>query len=370
MGISNLLETVFLATGVWNKTAKIFSDLIGTTAVICLIAIVFEGAKHLAKVRGDYSPKWKAVVLGILGGFFGIFATLSGSAMDNGAIISVRDVGPMFAGCLGGPLAGLISGLSAGLYRLLIELPDVTAGTSIPCTISTLAIGIIAGFLSRFYRKAKHKPLWSLLVGLCLESVHLLFVFFYKWGMDGVESSGQLIGEIALPFLLSNSIGFALMSLSLHMVHQYWKTEEHEKQISTELGVATKIQVDMLPTIFPNFPGRKEFDLSASMTPAKEVGGDFYDFFFVDKDHFAFLIGDVSGKGVPAALFMVISKTVIKNGAMEGLSAADTLTKANKELLEGNKEGMFVTVWLGILGISTGKLDYASAGHNPPLIET
>src|SRR5574344_964715 len=188
--------------------------------------------------------------------------------------------------------------------------------------------------------------------------------------MDGVESSGKLIGEIALPFLLSNSIGFALMSLSLQMVYRYRKTEEHEKQISTELGVATKIQVDMLPTIFPNFPGRKEFDLSASMTPAKEVGGDFYDFFFVDKDHFAFLIGDVSGKGVPAALFMVISKTVIKNGAMEGRSAADTLTKANKELLEGNKEGMFVTVWLGILEISTGKLDYACAGHNPPLIET
>src|SRR5574344_567257 len=101
MGTSNLLYSFFLATGVWNNTAKIFSDLIGTIAVICLIAIVFEGAKHLAKIRGDYSPKWKAVVIGILGGFFGIFATLSGSAMENGAIVSVRDVGPMFAGCLG-----------------------------------------------------------------------------------------------------------------------------------------------------------------------------------------------------------------------------------------------------------------------------
>ena len=152
-------------------------------------------------------------------------------------------------------------------------------------------------------------------------------------------------------------------------MRKFKKSENHEKSISTELNVATKIQEDMLPVIFPDFPGRSEFDLYGKMTPAKQVGGDFFDFFFVDNDHFAFLIGDVSGKGVPAALFMVISKTILKNNAQNHLSPSEVLNKSNKELCYGNEQGMFVTVWLGIYEISTGKLEYANAGHNPPIIK-
>ena len=142
-----------------------------------------------------------------------------------------------------------------------------------------------------------------------------------------------------------------------------------EKQrIGTELDVASKIQRDMLPRIFPPFPGRHEMDLFASMTPAKEVGGDFYDFYFIDHDHLVLTIADVSGKGVPASLFMVISKTLLKNYAQGGGSPKEILTYVNHQLCQNNDSFMFCTVWLGILNLKTGKLKVSNAGHEYPAI--
>jgi sigma-B regulation protein RsbU (phosphoserine phosphatase) len=147
-------------------------------------------------------------------------------------------------------------------------------------------------------------------------------------------------------------------------------TAEKER-IGAELNVATKIQADMLPRIFPPFPDRHEFDIYATMTPAKEVGGDFYDFFFVDDDHLALVMADVSGKGVPAALFMVIAKTLIKNRAImtKDYSPADVLTDVNAQLCEGNDAELFVTVWMCIVELSSGKCVVANAGHEHPVIK-
>ncbi len=348
---------------------SVVTNLIGTIAVICLVSFIVEGTKSLGKIRGDYNHIRNAIFLGIIGGCFGIYATLSGSAMSNGALVSIRDVGPMFAGCLGGPIGGLIAGTIAGVFRLLWGLPDVTVGTSIPCAISTFLVGVVCGFIYKYYKKARHKPLWACLIGFCSEVFHLTLVFFYVWFMKDVATSWALVSQIAIPFLLSNALGFGILQFTIQRVRKFKKSEDHEKSISTELNVATKIQEDMLPVIFPDFPGRTEFDLYGKMTPAKQVGGDFYDFFFVDDDHFAFLIGDVSGKGVPAALFMVISKTILKNNTQNHLSPSEVLTKSNKELCYGNEQGMFVTVWLGIYEISSGRLQYANAGHNPPIIK-
>ena len=144
-------------------------------------------------------------------------------------------------------------------------------------------------------------------------------------------------------------------------------TSEHER-IATELDLATKIQMNALPAVFPAFPERKEFDIYASMTPAKEVGGDFYDFFLLDEDHLALVIADVSGKGVPAALFMMMTKILIENHAKMGLSPKEVLEKTNEAICRNNEEGMFVTVWFGILEISTGKVTAANAGHEYPLV--
>ena len=163
---------------------------------------------------------------------------------------------------------------------------------------------------------------------------------------------------------------FANMSEKMRgYVQEIVEITSEKQRLDTELSVAADIQLDMLPTRFPAFPDRKEFDLYAVMDPAKEVGGDFYDFFLIDDDHLAVVMADVSGKGVPASLFMVISKTLIKNSALSGRheSPAAILNDVNDSLCEGNEESMFVTVWLGILTISTGDLISACAGHEYPV---
>ena len=144
-------------------------------------------------------------------------------------------------------------------------------------------------------------------------------------------------------------------------------TAERER-VKTELQTATQIQASMLPSIFPPFPERTEFEIFASMDPAREVGGDFYDFFLIDDDHLCMVIADVSGKGVPAALFMMASKIVIANNAKMGKSPAQILTDTNNAVCQNNREEMFVTVWLGILELSTGKLTAANAGHEYPVL--
>ena len=143
---------------------------------------------------------------------------------------------------------------------------------------------------------------------------------------------------------------------------------KEKERIRAELSLATDIQAHMLPSIFPPFPEHDEFEIFATMDPAKEVGGDFYDFFMLDEKTLAFVIADVSGKGVPAALFMVIAKTLIKNHTQMGMAPADVFTKVNQMLCEGNDAGLFVTAWMGVLDVETGKLTYVNAGHNPPLI--
>ena len=142
--------------------------------------------------------------------------------------------------------------------------------------------------------------------------------------------------------------------------------EKH--RIESELDMAKRIQLSMMPSVFPPYPDRNEFEIYASVEPAREVGGDFYDFFLIDKDHLCMVMADVSGKGVPAALFMMGSKIVIKNSAMLMNSPAKILTRANESICENNEQDMFLTVWLGILELSTGKLVAANAGHEYPAL--
>ncbi len=144
-------------------------------------------------------------------------------------------------------------------------------------------------------------------------------------------------------------------------------TAEKER-IGAELNVARDIQASMLPCIFPAFPGRQEFDIYATMNPAKEVGGDFYDFFMVDERHIAVVMADVSGKGVPAALFMVIGKTLIKDYTQPGSSLGDVFMKVNDLLCENNQEGMFITAFEGVLDLVTGEFVFVNAGHEQPFI--
>lgn len=144
-------------------------------------------------------------------------------------------------------------------------------------------------------------------------------------------------------------------------------TAEKER-VNTELSVATRIQANMLPSIFPAFPERREIDIFATMNPAKEVGGDFYDFFMVDERHLAIVMADVSGKGVPAALFMVIGKTLIKDHTQSGKDLGEVFTEVNELLCESNSEGLFITAFEGVLDLVSGEFRFVNAGHEIPCI--
>ena len=167
------------------------------------------------------------------------------------------------------------------------------------------------------------------------------------------------------------TVGAAVYLFSVIVQNQneaYEKQQKESSRIETELTMASSIQADMLPSIYPAFPERPEFDIYASMDPAKEVGGDFYDFFMVDEDHLGLVIADVSGKGVPAALFMMASKIIIANNTLLGKSPAKVLMDANNAICANNREDMFVTVWLGVMDMCTGKIVAANAGHERPVL--
>ena len=166
---------------------------------------------------------------------------------------------------------------------------------------------------------------------------------------------------------LSDRFAGMIIALEDYMINLQKITTEKER-IGAELNVATKIQADMLPRVFPAFPNREDINIYATMNPAKEVGGDFYDFFLVDDKHIALVIADVSGKGVPAALFMVIAKALIKNRMQMGEKPAEALKNVNEQLCEGNEAELFVTVWLALINLETGEGIEANAGHEYPAI--
>ena len=148
-------------------------------------------------------------------------------------------------------------------------------------------------------------------------------------------------------------------------------TKDHEQLLSVrnDLNTAARIQQSILPQTFPPFPDRAEFDIYAQMTPAKEVGGDFYDFFFIDHDRLAFVIGDVSGKGVPAAIFMAVSRTLLKAIASQVVNPGESLRRINSMLIPESSGRMFVTIFYGVLNTRTGEVQFSFGGHNPPYIK-
>ena len=166
---------------------------------------------------------------------------------------------------------------------------------------------------------------------------------------------------------LSQSFNFMLAELENYIANLSKVTAEKER-IGAELDIAKHIQASMLPCIFPAFPERKEFDIYATMEPAKEVGGDFYDFFMVDDTHLAIVMADGSGKGVPAALFMVIGKTLIKDHTTPGRDLGKVFTEVNQLLCESNSEELFITAFEGVLDLVTGEFVYVNAGHEMPFI--
>ncbi len=332
-----------------------------TLAVLIVIAFLVSGSNLTTKLQRAES-RWRYEILpGILGGLFGIYGNLAGVDV-NGAVVSVRDVGPMMAGITGGPMGGIIAGAIAGGHRMF--LGGITANA---CIIATCLIGLICGLVSMRYRERVVDPVHAFILGGLLEIMHLCIVLVM---VKPFEAAWEIVAQIFLPFVMINALGFTVLVLTMNTVNKQRKIEAERSRLQSELRVAADIQQSLLPHLTEQFPGRKEISVAASMTAAKDVGGDFYDFFFVDDSHMAVVIADVSGKGVPASLFMVNAKTTLQNCVRDIPDLAEAICKANDSLCRNNEAEMFVTAWIGVLELATGKMRYVNAGHNPPVMIT
>lgn len=339
--------------------SMMFSRMIGTLAVILIIS-AFIGSSDIIEKYVKSKKHWGfTVITGLLGGVFGIYGNISGFDF-RGAVISVRDMGPMLAGFIGGPVGGVIAGLICGVHRLWMG--GITAPA---CVVATCCIGLICGFVSLKWHMYIVKPLVAFLLSALMEVFHLVVVLIMVKPFD---TAMGIVGQIAVPFVTVNALGFALMIVIMNYTEKQRNLTIERSRLQSELDVANVIQHSLLPLINDTYPGCKDLEVSASMEAAKTVGGDFYDVFFVSSDRICFVIGDVSGKGVPAALFMASSKFILQNCIRDNADLAQAVETANRALCARNEAGMFVTVWVGILDIKSGDLTYVSAGHNPPVI--
>lgn len=243
--------------------------------------------------------------------------------------------------------------VSEGYYIIaVIPQEDVEIGTDLSIYITSFMLFVVFGALFIL--------VYLLIQNLIVNNIH-------KINHSLSEITG---GNLDVVVDVRSNEEFALLSDDINSTVVTLKgyIAEAAARIDKELEFARTIQHSALPGVFPPYPNRTEFEIYASMTTAKEVGGDFYDFYLLGESRLAFLIADVSGKGIPAAMFMMTSKTLIKSLAEAGNEINDVFTLANEKLCENNDAGMFVTAWMGIIDLKTGKVDFANAGHNPPLV--
>jgi len=209
-----------------------------------------------------------------------------------------------------------------------------------------------------------------------VETRDIPVIFLTAMDQTSDESSGFELGAadyiakpVNPPILEARVKTHLALKQSMDELHNAYGVIKRQKdRMEDELKIGHNIQMSMLPLVFPPYPERDEFSINALLKPAREVGGDFYDFFFVSQDEICLVIGDVSGKGVPGALFMAVTKTMIKSGTSGDYSPASIVTRVNDELSADNDQSMFVTLFLGIVNVRTGEFRYTNAGHNPPYI--
>jgi sigma-B regulation protein RsbU (phosphoserine phosphatase) len=343
-----------------RSIVDILINLINYVAILMMVVYVLTRTGAFSEVGREFSLK-KKLLLVTLFGLLSIYGTVAG-IKTFGVNANVRDLGPAVAGMTGGPLVGLGAGLLGGLHRYFRG-----GFTRCACALATVIAGFAGGVVRRFKQGELLSPLGAAGFGVAMESFHMLLLLALSRPFDQAVVATR---QIAAPMIVANACGLALF---VFMIRNYRREQEvaaAKERIESDLKVAHDIQVSMLPRIFPPFPERKEVTIFAAMEPAKEVGGDFFDLFFIDDRKLCFLVGDVSEKGVPAALFMVITKVLLKTEATQRGSASlgEVFYRVNNMLCPDNDACMFVTVFCAVLDVETGELEYANAGHNPPLL--
>jgi len=335
--------------------------VINTACVMVTVAyLLMRTQKDFTILQAGNSTK-KRFLLIVLFGIFTIYAGYNSIPVD-GAVVSLRHTGPILAGLVGGPVVGLVTG-GIGVFNRVLQ--EGLSGTWKSAVLALLLSGLLSGLFSIVLKKDNSVKIWKIVVFTAiyeLFSTGLTFIF-----TSDFETALMIEKNVRLSLIIGNTIAVAIFMFYIKNLTEEKHNKEIKEQIEYELNVARSIQMSMVPKIFPAFPEVQEIEVFALLEPAKEVGGDLYDFFYIDDDHFCFVVGDVSGKGVPASLFMAVTKTLIQAKAGRR-SSAEILFQVNNELCKGNAQDMFVTVFCGILDIRTGEIEFSNAGHTKPYL--
>jgi phosphoserine phosphatase RsbU/P len=346
-----------------SSFVTILIDLVKTASVVVIFAYLITRSRFFTDLLERKHNYKSRIIIIVCFGVLSIFGTYGGIALPSGAIANIRDLGPLIAGLVGGPVVGIGAGLIGGLQRYF-------AGgfVAVPCSIATVVAGLVGGIVY-LLRKGRWPHVWQImLVSAGVELVHMSLTLLIAKPFD--QAMG-VVQQVIVPMILSNAAGAGIFTYIIGNLIKERKTSADKEKYRVELDrkkyeieAARNIQRSFLPQSEPSLKG---YDIAAFSLPALEVGGDFYDFIPIADDKWGFVIADVSGKGFPAALFMALSRTCVRANAMGKTTASEAICMANN-VISQDESGMFVTLFYATLDINSKELHYVNAGHNPPMV--
>jgi sigma-B regulation protein RsbU (phosphoserine phosphatase) len=346
------------------SVADILIDLIGTACVIIVFAYVVTRTRFFTGILDKQFSFKNQIILILLFGALSIFGTYGGIKLPSGAIANIRDLSPMVAGLIGGPVIGLGAGLIGGIHRYFLG-----GLTCLPCALATVIAGLMGGVIYKL-RKGEFPPVWQVtLFAAAMEGFHMGLTLLIA---RPYAEALAVVKQVSLPMIAANAVGAAIFALIIRNLIIERRTAAEKDRYRRELErrdyemeTARRIQRSFLPESPPQVAG---FELAALSLPAWEVGGDFYDFIPISPDRWGIVIADVSGKGVPAALFGALSRTFVRANVVGDPTACAAIERANNLISQDANSGMFVTLFYALLDLKRKRLNYVNAGHNPPLL--
>ena len=343
-----------------HKIIDLIIALIRNLSVFMILAYLLTRIPLFGDVLNRRFSLKNRIFLTLIFGVFSIYGTITGIEIFGG-MANFRDLGPAIAGLLAGPIVGSVAGLIGGIYRY--PLGGITA---LPCALAPILAGFLGGLLF-LLKRGKEIRIWeAALLMAVMEILHIGIALAISGTGEEVVS---LVSAALIPMIVANGVGIAVFIFMLDNLAQERRTEAAKQRIDSELNIAREIQMTMVPKPASSQGGHSGGEIHAVMKPAKEVGGDLYNFFPIDADHLCIVIGDVAGKGVPASMYMAITQKLIRAEARkEAIDPARLLARLNNELCDGNDTMTFVTLFAGFFDRRTREIVFSNAGHNPPYL--
>lgn len=351
--------------------STIVSSMLVLLQLICVIIVVaylLTRSRIFPAILDGHPAIKTQIILVLLFGILSIYGTLSGIEFL-GAYINVRDLGPMLAGLLGGPWVGLGAGLIGAVHRMTLG-----GFTVYSCSLATVFAGLFGGLIWLFYKRKFPGIMIAVLFAILMEGFHMALTLIVCRPFD---QALMVVSTVAFPMIMANAAGMFVFAFMVENLQNERKMQAERDTLiremerkNTELAIAAEIQQSFLPDTISQIEG---YEIAARSVMAKEVGGDFFDVIPLEvvplgKGQLGIMIADVSGKGIPAALFMALSRIVVRvNATWYGRRPAAAIRDANTIIANDSKSGMFVTLFYGFLDSETHTLTYVNAGHNPPI---